>query len=574
MIIINNFTARQKWLLDKLNIHSYEELLNYFPYKYVSYVDSNLNADCNGKRVVIRGIIVDKSKIITIKSNLKKYTISVEYKNQIVKVEIFNQEYLYEQVKLGFSVLSVGKYNYKRNEIKSYEVTIGRVDNIKLKPLYHLNNKIFDKEFRRFIIIAFNCVNQDFYNEVLPLELIKKYRLINKRDAYYNIHFPKDEQHLNIGLRYFKYVELLMYSTKMCLNHNRMRKNKDNKRKINRSLLNNILKTNNIKLTNDQVKVSKEIFNDIESDKTMYRLLIGDVGCGKTIVSALSLASICNNKYQGVLLCPTEILARQHFEFYTSFLKDYRICLLVSSLKNKENIKENIKKHNFDIVIGTTALIEEDVVFDELGIVVIDEQHRFGVKQRQKIIDKGRNVDVLYMSATPIPRSLALSMYGELDISVIKEFPNIERNVKSYVLQTNNIETMIKKIDIHLRKKQKIFIVCSLIEGEDHKRSAESIYNDLYKIYKDEVCLMHGKLHDDEKNEIIDNFRNNRFHILVSTTVIEVGIDIKDASIMIIFNANCYGLASLHQLRGRVGRNGQKAYCYFLCEHKKEQSAE
>ena len=397
---------------------------------------------------------------------------------------------------------------------------------------------------------------------------MKKYHLINKKQAYYYLHFPKNEQQLNLALRYFKYKELLMYSLKMVLNHNKMRKTKDELRIIDKNNLNNILLLNNIKLTNDQIKVSKEIFRDIESNKSMYRLLIGDVGCGKTIVSALALASICKNNYQGVLLCPTEILARQHYQFFSQFLKEYKICLLVSSLKNKEIIKENIKKHQFDIIIGTTCLIENDVVFDNLGIVVIDEQHRFGVKQRQKIIDKGKSVDVLYMSATPIPRSLALSMYGELDISVIKEFPNIKRDVKSILMKANSVEPLIKKIDTYLKRKQKIFIVCSLIEGNEFKRSAESIYNDLFKIYKNEVCLIHGKLKDDEKNKIIEDFKNDKFHILVSTTVIEVGIDIKDASVMMIFNANCYGLATLHQLRGRIGRNGKKAYCYFLCDKK------
>ena len=418
------------------------------------------------------------------------------------------------------------------------------------------------------IFIAFKTVDSSFFNEDIPLNFIYKYKLMDKKHAFYYAHFPKDKETLKSALRYLKYSELLRYSVNMLLNHNKLRKTKE-KRIIDRNNLNNILKENNITLTNDQINVCKEIFFDIESNKTMYRLLIGDVGTGKTIVASLVLASICKNDYQGVLLCPTDILARQHYEFISNFLKDYKIGLLVSNLKNKDIIKEKIRKNDLDIVIGTTSIIEDDVSFNNLGVVVI-EQHRFGVKQRQKLIEKGRNVDVLYMSATPIPRSLALSIYGELDLSFIRQFPNKKRDVTSHVINTNSVKKISPIIEKYLKNNQKIFIVCPLIEGENIKKSATFVYEELKEKFHNEVMIIHGKLKDNEKNLIIEKFKNNQFHILVSTTVIEVGIDIKDASVMIIFNANCYGLATLHQLRGRVGRNGKKAHCYFLCNDKNE----
>lgn len=567
------FTEKRRQYLDELELHSLEDILNYFPRKYVSYNLSKISQDNDGNRVCVRGIVTSKSKLFRFNKSLDKFSFRINYDGYSVNIVIFNRSYLYKNITLGNEVLVTGKLDFAHKDINANEIYLNDLDSYVIRPVYKLPIDVTLKEFQKVVLYAFNNANEEYFNEIIPTSLISKYHLISKKEAIYNAHFPSSQESIRQALRYLKYQELLKFATSMMLNRKRIKGSLKNEKKIiNRHKIKEILLKSNFTLTNDQVKACKEIYQDIESTSSMYRLLQGDVGSGKTLVAAIALASICFHNFQGVLLAPTDILARQHFEFLTEFLKDFRIGLLVSSIKNKSEVKEKLFNHEIDIVVGTTALIEDDVQFDNLGIIVIDEQHRFGVNQREKLILKGNNVDVLSMSATPIPRSLALSLYGDMDVSTLKEFPNKKREVKSEVIATSSIKKLIKPIKEMILKNQKIFIICPLIEGESKRSSATNVYDELKDIFQDDVLLLHGKMKDEEKNNVMLKFKNESYHILVSTTVIEVGIDIKDASMMIIFDANSFGLAQLHQLRGRIGRNGQESICYFLSNTSDEEA--
>ncbi|MDY4788486.1 MAG: ATP-dependent DNA helicase RecG [Bacilli bacterium] len=567
------FTEKRRQYLDELELHSLEDILNYFPRKYVSYNLSKINQDNDGNRVCVRGIITSKSKLFRFNKSLDKFSFRINYDGYSVNIVIFNRSYLYKNITLGNEVLVAGRLDFAHKDINANEIYLNDLDSYVIRPVYKLPIDVTLKEFQKVVLYAFNNVGEEYFNQIIPNNLMTKYHLISKKEAIYNAHFPSSQESIRQSLRYLKYQELLKFATSMMLNRKRIKGNLKNKKKtINRQKIKEILLKSNFTLTNDQVKACKEIYQDIESTSSMYRLLQGDVGSGKTLVAAIALASICFHNFQGVLLAPTDILARQHFEFLTEFLKDFRIGLLVSSIKNKSEIKEKLFNHEIDIIVGTTALIEDDVQFDNLGIIVIDEQHRFGVNQREKLILKGNNVDVLSMSATPIPRSLALSLYGDMDVSTLKEFPNKKREVKSEVIATSSIKKLIKPIKEMILKNQKIFIICPLIEGESKRSSATNVYDELKDIFQDDVLLLHGRMKDEEKNDVMLKFKKDSYHILVSTTVIEVGIDIKDASMMIIFDANSFGLAQLHQLRGRIGRNGQESICYFLSNTNDEEA--
>ena len=567
------FTEKRKNYLMDLELFTLSDILNHFPRKYISYHLTNIDKEHDGNRVCIRGRVINKGRLFRFNRSLDKFTFKIEYNSFIYNIVVFNRSYMYKNIQVNEEVLVTGKLDYAHKEINAVELYVNDLDSYRIKPVYKLVNDVTTKEFQKCVNYAFENVDQSYFETIVPQEFMEKYRLVSKKEAVYKAHFPSSSEDIRQSLRYLKYQELLAFATSMMLNRKRIKGElKDETKHVNREELNKIIKESNFTLTNDQLIATKEIIEDIESKNSMYRLLQGDVGSGKTLVATLALASICLNKYQGVLLAPTDILARQHFDFLSKFLKDYRIELLVSSIKNKKEIKNKILNHEVDIVIGTTALIEDDVVFDNLGIIVIDEQHRFGVKQREKLILKGHNVDILSMSATPIPRSLALSLYGDMDVSTLKEFPNKKRDVKSEVIASTSIKPLVKSINNVIAKNEKVFVVCPLIEGESNRKSATSVYEDLKVLFGDEVLLMHGRMKDDEKNAIMLEFKNGNSHILVSTTVIEVGIDIKEASMMIIFDANSFGLAQLHQLRGRIGRGGQEAQCYFLSNTKDEEA--
>ena len=349
---------------------------------------------------------------------------------------------------------------------------------------------------------------------------------------------------------------------------------------INLETVNKFIDSLPYKLSGSQLNSIKEILEDMKSSSIMYRIIQGDVGSGKTLVAIVSLVACALCGEQGAFMAPTDLLARQHYENIKKLLSgtDIRTELLVSDLPSskKTEIKKKLKNGEIDIVVGTHALIQKDVEFSKLGLAIIDEQHRFGVRQRQELRNKGKKVDLLLMSATPIPRTLAHTIYGELDISTIDEFPLGKRDVKTIFVEEKNENKMLDDINHLINQGKKVYVVCPLIEGNgNNKKSVLNTYERYKTIFKNNgVGYLHGKMDDEEKIRILDDFNKGSTDILVSTTVIEVGIDVKEATAIVIYGANHFGLAQLHQLRGRVGRNAQTGYCYLLSDNEEEENLE
>jgi len=564
-------TEKRKEYLTKMNIYNDLDLVNHLPYRYESFELTKINKDYDGKIVVFKGQVVQKGRLGYFKGKMSKFTITLHNENIEIKCPIFNRPFYYSNISLGQEIIVKGKYNYLKKEISPTDILFNSDEEGKIKTIYSLPINVKDSEFSKILLTSYNYLKNNYLLEnIVPLEYCSKYRLVNRKDAYYMAHFPNSNEDIHQAYRYLKYEELLTFSLKMQLQKKSNKIGYKTNRKIDFNYIKTIIDQLPYKLTNDQLNATKEILKDLNSENIMYRLLQGDVGTGKTLVAALSLIGVAKSGYQSVMMAPTDILARQHFEYLNKLIgKEINVVLLVASLSSKEKEKalRMIKDGSALIIVGTQALIQDSVEFKNLGYTIIDEQHRFGVNQRKTLKEKGEGVDLLLMSATPIPRTLAISLYGDMDVSILNEFPNKNRNVKTEVLVTNTIKPLIAKIFELVNNNQRIIIICSMIEGDNLiKRNVFDVYDGIKKYFDDslKVGILHGKLSDEEKNNEMLKFKTGETEVLISTTVIEVGVDVKEASMIIIYDAENFGLAQIHQLRGRVGRGGQESYCYLL----------
>ena len=453
----------------------------------------------------------------------------------------------------------------------------------KIIPIYPLTFSLTQNTLRKIIENGLQKVQeQGGLPETLPDYILKEYKLENANKANYDIHFPKDFEDFKKARRRLVFEELL--STQLALLQLKNNNLTDKKGiKFNKNVkMSDVINTLPFKLTKAQLKVLQEIDENMESEKSMNRLLQGDVGSGKTVVAMITAYKAVKSGYQAAILAPTAILATQHMANFEKMLSQFDIkCeLLISGIskKNKEYILERLKNGEIDILIGTHAMLEENVEFKNLGLVVTDEQHRFGVKQRTKIVQKGQNSDVLVMSATPIPRTLALILYGDLDISIIDELPPNRKTIETFAV-TNRMEERINNfIKKQVDEGRQAYIVCPLVE-ESEENDLQSVIS-LYEKCKTEVFpnyrieYIHGKMKQKEKDDIMERFKNGEIDILISTTVIEVGVDVPNSSIMVIEDAQRFGLAQLHQLRGRVGRGEYQSYCILKYEGKGKNTRE
>jgi len=455
----------------------------------------------------------------------------------------------------------------------------------KIIPIYPLTFSLTQNTLRKIIENGLQKVQeQGGLPETLPDYILKEYKLENENKANYDIHFPKDFEDFKKARRRLVFEELL--STQLALLQLKNNNLTDKKGiKFNKNVkMSDVINTLPFKLTKAQLKVLQEIDENMESEKSMNRLLQGDVGSGKTVVAMITAYKAVKSGYQAAILAPTAILATQHMANFEKMLSQFDIkCeLLISGIskKNKEDILERLKNGEIDILIGTHAMLEENVEFKNLGLVVTDEQHRFGVKQRTKIVRKGQNPDVLVMSATPIPRTLALILYGDLDISIIDELPPNRKTIETFAV-TNRMEERINNfIKKQVDEGRQAYIVCPLVEESEEEDKDLKAVETLYEKCKEEtfsnyrVEYIHGKMRPKEKDEIMERFKNKEIDILISTTVIEVGVDVPNANIMVIENAERFGLAQLHQLRGRVGRGEYKSYCVLKYKGKGQNTKE
>ncbi len=555
--------------LNNLGIFDTFDVLNYLPYRYEDFAYTDEKSLEDHQRVVIAGRLVSNPKLVrTPKIDIITFYF-VSNNNNFYAIKIFNRSFYSKVLNLQDTFTFSGIYNASKKEISVINIIKGEIEkNDRFRPIYHLSNKIKSATYCNLVKRSLEAMKGHIDN-ILPLRIQNKYRLLSHEDAINQIHFPKSEEEISNALRTLKYEECLEY----CINNLMVRKEnmifKDRKfNLIDPKKINDFVKQLSFKLSFDQLQAIKEIILDMNDAKLMYRLLQGDVGTGKTIVALCALYGNYLRHQIGAFMVPTDALARQQYEEAKKILEPFgmRIALFIGSLtpKEKKDNYELLRNGKIDLAVGTHALFSKDVVYPSLGLVVIDEQHKFGVNQRNMLASKGDGSDLLLMSATPIPRTLSMALYADLDVSSLTMFPFKKRDVKTKVI-TKDDEILKKTIDYCLRHDKRIFIVAPKIkESEEDDNSVEKIYETYHSRFKDQVGLLHGKLTAQEKVEVLKQFKDGELKFLVSTTVIELGINVPSAGAIIIYGASSFGLATLHQLRGRVGRDGEIAFCILI----------
>ncbi len=562
---------KTKELLEKLNIFTIEDLIEHYPFRYEVLKRTNLQEIKDGDKIIIDGLVEGQPTVIFISPKLKKIIFRINTGKNILNITIYNRVYLMESIKSGKPLTIIGRYDKLKNTIIANEIRMEKLPDIpKIEAIYYTTAGLSKKNISKYI----TSLIMDGYKpeEKLPNYLLEKYELLSKYDAIAEIHNPKDVNQLKKARQRLKYEELFFYLLK--INYIKEKINNDKEaieRKIDRTKIDKLIKTLPYELTIDQKTSLDEILEDMTNKKRMNRLLQGDVGSGKTIIALLSAYANYLSKYQTAIMAPTEILATQHYNETKKVFKDIKmnIALLTSSTKQKDRkqILEDLEKGSIDLIIGTQSLIQEKIKFKNLGLVITDEQHRFGVNQRKEFKNKGMSPDVLSMSATPIPRTYALTVYGDMEVSSIKTKPIGRKEVITYSKKekdiTNVLELMKKEIDL----KHQIYVIAPMIETNDDEfenvtELEEKMNKAFGKIAK--IASIHGKLDPKEKNDIMTKYEKGDIDILISTTVIEVGVNVPNATMIVIFDANLFGLSTIHQLRGRVGRSDIQSYCILL----------
>lgn len=564
-------------LLDKLGINDTNSLLTYYPYRFDVIAKSNIEALEQDDHVITDGIVENIPTVFFFSKKLNKMTFRLNTGDNIYNIVIFNRAFMKSNLKIGTKVIIIGKYDKKHSSIVASDIKLGVLPpGPMIEPIYHVTNGISSNQLHKIIL---NYLNDNIeVEEYIPDYLVDRYKLINKKDSILEIHQPSNKINLNKALNYLKYEELFLFMLKMNYLKN-MREHLDGlKRNVEYAKVEEFINTLPFKLTDDQDKCVHNIYDDLMSPKRMNRLVQGDVGSGKTIVAIITLYINYLSHYQGVLMAPTEILAIQHYNNLTNLFKNtnIRVELLTGKLKlsEKKKIYKRLIDNEIDILIGTHALFSEDVIYNNLGLVITDEQHRFGVNQRSSLKNKGITPDILYLSATPIPRTYAISLYGDMDLSSIHTMPSGRKDIITILKKDEEIKDVLDLMYQELKKKHQIYVVAPLIE-ESENSDMENVYVLKEKMDKafGKICktaILHGKMSAKEKDEVMNQYKNNEISILISTTVIEVGVDVKNATMMVIFDSYRFGLSQLHQLRGRVGRNDLQSYCVLISSKETE----
>lgn len=557
--------------LNDINIYTVNDLLTNYPFKYNVYKPEVLNIQDSNETVVLTGEVYSSPKVFYIKGNLNRLSFKFNTSNKLINVTIFNRAFLKQHLNINSTITVIGKYNLKTNTLTANDIKLIPILKLTIEPVYHLSQKIKKSAYKK---ILSTILSSDFKcDSYIPSYIEEKYKFITKRDAILNIHNPKNLDMLKASRLYLIYEELFCFMVKIIYLKN---KNNDSVNRIVKTYdyekLNNIISKLPFKLTDQQVNALEDIKNDFNLPTRMNRLIMGDVGSGKTIVAFLALYVNYLAGFQGVLMAPTEVLAKQHYQNMLSLFGNLmRVDIITGSVKKVDKIKifNKIKNGDIDILIGTHALLNEDIAYKNLGLVITDEQHRFGVNQRRILQEKGNDVDVLYLSATPIPRTLALTIYGDMSISQIKSKPADRKEIYTKLVKNKDIKTVLEAMVNEIKLGHQIYVVAPLIDDEESSLdSVITLENKLNVAFNKKIPmgLLHGQMKNSQKDEIMNNFTNGKIKILISTTVIEVGVDVANATMMVVFNAERFGLATLHQLRGRVGRNNLQSYCYLISD--------
>ena len=559
-------------ILNKLGIFTDDDLINYYPYRYNVYNFSNELID---NSTLIINVIIESNPIVSyIKKNFNRLSFRARYNEKIFNVVIFNRAYLKTNLTIGKNITIIGKYDFKKNIFTSSDIKFN-VTNGQIEPVYHLTKGITNNTVSKLIKDNFNNI---YIKDSLPSNIISKYNLLSKKDALYNIHFANDLKMVHYAKNRLIYEELFDFSFKMNYFKNQnIRKDKEPKN-IDINKINEFKKLLPFSLTTDQDNAYNEIVQDMSSNKKMNRLLLGDVGSGKTVVAVGAIYANYIAGFESTLMAPTEVLATQHYFSIKKILDKFNVAveLITGSMskKEKEAIYKRVQNKEIDLLIGTHSLLNENIIFNNLGLVITDEQHRFGVHQRFTLEDKSKCPDILYLSATPIPRTYAMTIYGDLDISYIKTKPTGRKDIITKVKKNSDIKEVLGLMLEQIKLGHQIYVVSPLVEedGSLNLTSINLLKEKLSLAFKNlfRIEIIHGKMKTSEKESIMNDFKNNQIKILIATTVIEVGIDVSNATMMVIFNAERFGLATLHQLRGRVGRSDLQSYCYLISDSDNE----
>lgn len=557
--------------LANINIKTMEDLVTYYPYRHDIIVLNDIKEAKDQDKVTIECIVDSVPLAKRFRANMTSLTFRAMSNKKMIAVVIFNRAFLKSQIRPGMTLTVIGKYDQLKNTVIASDIKFEKLQTGSIETVYHLTSGLTGKSLKKYIDQALEVY--DDYTDYVPDYLNEKYNFVDKKSAVNMIHNPKNEDDVKKALMKLKYEELFEFMFKI----NYMKEmNKESKagylRNVDPEDINDYIRSLPFELTPDQDQAIEEIYKDMTSSRRMNRLLQGDVGSGKTIVSVVAAYINHLSKHQTALMAPTEVLAYQHYETIKSLLEGtkVKVDLIVGSMKkkDKDEVVEKLKNGKIDFIIGTHALLSENVVFKNLGLVITDEQHRFGVNQRANLKNKGLLPDTLYMSATPIPRTFALTIYGDMDISNIKTKPKGRKDIKTITKSEKELVEVYELMKQEVDKGHQVYVVSPLIEESDvvDLTTVNEIKRniDLYFGGKVKSSIMHGKLSKQDKDKIMTEFKEGKSNILISTTVIEVGIDVKNATMMVIYDAERFGLATLHQLRGRVGRNELESTCVLI----------
>lgn len=570
-------------LLNDVGIYTIQDLLEYFPYRYDDNSLRDLEDVKHDERVTVEGRVHSEASLTFFGKKRSRLTFRLLVGKYLLSVVCFNRPYFKNKLTIDSTITVTGKWDKHRQTITVQQISFGpKKEQSGIEPVYSIKGKLTVKGIKKFVSLALSTYLKDI-EEILPDDLLQKYKLLTRREALYTIHTPHEKEDLKLARRRFVYEEFLLFQLKMqALRKIQREQSKGVMHEFSREKHQQFIDALPFPLTNAQSRVVNEILQDMTSPYRMNRLLQGDVGSGKTVVAAIAFYAAVLSGYQGALMVPTEILAEQHADSLVQLFEPYHVtvALLTSSVKGnkRRELLEKVEKNEIQLLIGTHALIQDDIKFHKLGLVITDEQHRFGVEQRRMLREKGEHTDVLFMTATPIPRTLAITAFGEMDVSIIDELPAGRKVIETYWVKPSILERILVFIEKELSKGRQAYVICPLIEESDKLdvQNALDVHSMLTSYYNGrfKIGLMHGRLSSDEKDSVMRSFSQNEVNVLVSTTVVEVGVNVPNATTMIIYDAERFGLSQLHQLRGRVGRGSEQSYCILLADPKSETGKE
>ena len=558
--------------LGSLGIYSIYDLLYYFPFRYDELQTIPLDQIMDGQKVMLKGFVATDAFVTRFGYKKSRLSFKLRIDHDVIMVNFFNQPWLKEKIAVGKEVAIYGKYNAARQSLAAFKFVAAKENDSGMAPIYSVNRQIKQKKLIDLINLALDDYLAEVDN-VVPTKIRQKYRLLPESSIVQEMHHPQNATESQVAKRSAIFREFFIFQTELAQLTEYNPRNKGIAKKYNLDEIAKLTKSLPFELSSDQKHVINEIFKDLLSSVQMQRLLQGDVGSGKTIVAVYALFAAVTAGFQAALMVPTEILATQHFKKIEELLKPMgvRCALLTGSTKTLERreIYNELTDGTINVVIGTHALIQSSVIFKKLGLVIIDEQHRFGVNQRQALVNKGNLPDVLAMTATPIPRTLALTVYGNMTISEIHHLPAGRKKIVSWWKTSTQMDQVYQLMHEQLEQGFQIYAVTPLISESEalDLKNAEQLYDKLSRDFPNEkVALLHGQMPGNKKDDIMTAFAAGDINILVTTSVIEVGVDVANANMMVIYNADRFGISQLHQLRGRIGRGKTQSYCIFLAD--------